>query len=279
MRKSSTKKRSVLQRQAISPKRKQKRFFLSFRVFGSFCKGLSKIFAALLALALISFSFLSIYHYVLASPYLKLEHVKIRGVEEPLKGQLLEMSGLNPDTSLLALNLHALKKKLEQHPWIRSIQLERKFPHTLVIRAERQEPRAILLGDGMYYLNRFGEAFKKVGLSEDTDFPLVTGLKSKKSPLQGKLDEVARVMEELHQEKRPWSLADLAEIHVEDGDVFTLYFEHMDAGIRINARALRKEMRELRRVVAHLAHSGRIGEVRAINFIYAGGAVVSFKKG
>jgi cell division septal protein FtsQ len=181
--------------------------------------------------------------------------------------------------SLLALNLRALKQRLEKHPWVRSVQLERRFPHTLLIRVEKQEPRAILLSDDMYYLNRYGEAFKKVGPSEDSDFPLVTGLLAKGDRMRGGQEEVARVMEGLREEKTPWSLADLAEIHIEDENHFTLYFEHMDAGIRVNGTALRIEVQELRRVVAHLARSGRIENVSSIDFGYTGGAVVSFRKG
>ena len=272
-------KRGVLQRQMVRRKRKSRKPVLRFGMLGSLCKGCLKVTGAVVVLVLISFSFLSVYHYLLHSPYLKLEHVEVEGVQKELRAQLLKMADLDPKMSLLALNLHALKKRLEEHPWIRSVQLERRFPHTLLIRAERQEPRAILLGDGMYYLNRFGEPFKRVGPSDDTDFPLVTGLQSKNNRIQGDLKEASQVLEILREERSPWSLGDLAEIHIEDKTHVMLYFEHMNAGIRVSGKALRKEVRELRRVVAHLTRSGRIGKVRTIDFGYTGGAVVSFRKG
>lgn len=245
----------------------------------SVCKGCLKGAGAVLVLAVISFSFLSVYHYLVTSPYLRLEQVEVKGVHKELKAQLLKDADFGPGTSLLSLNLHALKHRLEQNAWIRSVELERQFPHTLLIRAEKQEPRAILLHGGMYYLNRYGEPFKKVGPSEDTDFPLVTGLRGKGTRVNGELKEVARVLEELRRESAPWSLFDLAEIHIEDKDHFTLYFEHMDAGIRVSGKSLAKEVQELRRIVAHLARSGRMGEVCGIDFGYTGGAVVSFRKG
>jgi len=279
MKRVSKKKRDVLQRQTVSRKRKGRRPALRFGMIWSVCKGCLKGVGAVLVLAVISLSFLSVYHYLITSPYLRLEHVEVKGVQKKLKAQLLKDADLGPKTSLLALNLRALKQRLEQHLWIRSVELERKFPHTLLIKVEKQEPRAILLHDGMYYLNRYGEPFKKVGPSEDADFPLVTGLRGKGNRIKGELKEVARVLEELREEKAPWSLFDLAEIHIEDKDHFTLYFEHMDAGIRVSGKALGKEVQELRRVVAHLARSGRIGKVCTIDFGYTGGAVVSFRKG
>lgn len=275
----SKKKRDVLQRQTVSRRGKGKRPALRFGMVWSICKGCLKGFGALVALGVISLSFLSVYHYLITSPYLKLGHLEVKGVEKELKAELLTMADLEPGVSLLALNLRALKQRLEKHPWIRSVQLERRFPHTLLIRVKKQEPRAILLSDGMYYLNRYGEAFKEVGPSEDSDFPLVTGLLAKGDRMRSGQEEVARVMEGLREEKTPWSLADLSEIHIEDENHFTLYFEHMDAGIRVSGTALRKEVQELRRVVAHLARSGRIENVSIIDFGYTGGAVVSFRKG
>ncbi|MBW2093894.1 MAG: FtsQ-type POTRA domain-containing protein [Deltaproteobacteria bacterium] len=279
MKRDSKKKKDVLQRQTVRRKRKERRPALRFGMIWSVCKGCLKGVGAVLVLALISFSFLSAYHYLVTSSYLNLEQVEVKGVQKELKAQLLTMADLAPGASLLALNLRALKQRLEEHPWIRSVELERRFPHTLLIRVEKQEPRAILLRDSMYYLNRYGEPFKRVGPSEDADFPLVTGVQENGNGRRGELEEVARLMEGLREEKSPWSLADLSEIHIEDKDHFTLYFEHMDAGIRVSGKALRKEVQELRRVVAHLARSGRIRKVSSIDFGYTGGAVVSFRKG
>ncbi len=279
MKRDSKRKKDVLQRQVVNRKRRGRRPVLKMGVIGSFCKGCFKIFGAILVLALISFSFLSVYHYLLTSPYLELDHVEVQGVQKELKAELLKRADLAPKVSLLALNLRALKKRLEEHPWIRSVQLERKFPHTLLVRAEKQEPRAILLCNGMYYLNRFGEAFKKVDSSEDSDFPLVTGLQENSNRIQDELKGAARLMEVLQEEKSPWSLAGLAEIHIEDENHSTLYFEHMEAGIRVSEKGIRKEIQELRRVVAHLVSSGKIAQVMAIDFGYTRGAIVSFRKG
>jgi len=273
------KKYNVLEHQAVSRKRKRRGIWLRFGMIWSVCKGCFKAVGAILLLVLISISFLSAYHYLVTSPYLKLERVEIDGVPDRLKGQLLQMADFRPGVSLLELNLQKVRQRLEAHPWIRTAEVERRFPHTLLIRVVKQEPRAILLSDGMYYLNRFGEVFKKVNSFEDADLPLITGMSENKITEKTALEEVARVMEKLQEEKSPWSLADLGEIHVEGKNSFTLYFEHMDAGIKVSGESLQKEVQELRRVVAHLAHSGRMEKVSSIDFSYKGGAVVSFRKG
>lgn len=279
MKRRPTKTQSVLARQAVSRKGRKNHSHLGLRTLLPFFRGLMKVSLATVVLAVVSLLFLSMYHYFLTSPYLRLHHVVIEGVDRSLKHQLLKMSGLSPDMSLLALNLNVLKTKLEKDPWIRSIEVEREFPNTLVIKAEKEDPWAILLSDGMYYVNRYGEVFKKVGNSEAMDFPLITGIRLGDKNWRGELDEATQVMNELDGEKRPWSLGNLAEIHMENGYGCTLYFEGFDAGIEVNSRSLRSEVPELRRVVEHLTEIGKIGEVTSIDFNYADGAVVSFREG
>jgi len=279
MKKTSRKRKRVLERQAVTRKGKGGLISTPLRAVWPLCKGLSKLFLAFSVVILVSFSFLYVYHYLLTSPYLKLEDVEISGVDHSLKAELLELGNLRPGKSLLALNLHVLKRKLEKHPWIRSVQLERKFPDTLVIRAEKQEPWAILPINGMQYVSRFGEVFKKIGASENLDLPVITGIGGNGKVSKDSLRRVMKVMEVLHKEKRPWSLGDLAEIHVEGKNELILYFEDLSAQIRLTSADLQRKMTELRRVVEHLKRTGNMAKVRTIDFNYADGAVVSFRKG
>ncbi len=279
MKRTSRKRKRVLESQAVRRRGKGSLIATPLRAVWPLCKGISKLFMAVSVVILVSFSFLYLYHYLLTSPYLNLEHVEIRGVEDSMKPQLSALGDLRLGKSLLALNLHALKRKLEKHPWVRSVQLERKFPDTLLIRAEKQEPWAILSKNGMHYVNRFGEVFKKIGASENMDLPVITGIGGEEKALQYSLRSAMKVLEVLHGEKRPWSLADLAEIHVEGGNDLILYFEDLSVQIRLTSEDLRRKMTELRRVVAHLKRTGNMANVKTIDFNYAGGAVVSFRKG
>jgi cell division protein FtsQ len=279
MKRSLGKRKRVLERQVVRRKGKGNLIFTPLRAVWPLCKGLSKLFMAFSVVVVVSFSFLYVYHYLLTSPYLNLENVEIRGVEPSMKPQLMALGDLRLGKSLLALNLHVLKRKLEKHPWIRSVQLERKFPNTLVIRAEKQEPWAILAINGMQYVNRFGEVFKEVGASENMDLPVITGIEGKGKVSKNWLAPVMKVMEVLHREKRPWSLGDLAEIHVEGENDLILYFEDLSAQIRLSSADLQRKMTELRQVVDHLKRTGNMAKVKTIDFNYADGAVVSFRKG
>ncbi|UCF86205.1 MAG: FtsQ-type POTRA domain-containing protein, partial [Desulfobacteraceae bacterium] len=140
------KKKSALRNHPVKRKKKKS----SFAVFGAVHRvvaGLLKISFVFALVALISVGFLYLYHYLIASPYMKLQEVKVEGVDSELRHELIQASGLHSDLSLLAINLNSLKEKLTKHPWVRSVNLERRFPHTLIVQAEKETPWALVVID------------------------------------------------------------------------------------------------------------------------------------
>ena len=99
-----------------------------------------KITVLLTGLAGISVLFVVLYSYLLTSPHIRLERVEIVGADEGMKKELQEMSGLNFELSLLAIDVDEVQRKLEKHPWIRAVEVEKQFPHELV--HPRREGRA-----------------------------------------------------------------------------------------------------------------------------------------
>jgi cell division protein FtsQ len=238
-----------------------------------------KIAGLLTGLAGISILFVVLYGYLLTSPYIRLEQVEIVGVDEVMTKELREMAGLNFELSLLAIDLDVVQKRLEKHPWVRTVEVEKQFPHGLLIRVEKEEPRALVVADKLYYMNRLGEVFKEVGPNEAVDFPIITGVTTDESDRQKEVGFSMQVLQFLESQSDPWSLKNLSEIHVrKDGDV-SLYFSFLPAAVKLRAQHLESKMEELKKVVEHLNSTGRIHTVKAIHLNYGEGAVVSFKKG
>lgn len=238
-----------------------------------------KITVLLTGLAGISVLFVVLYSYLLTSPHIRLERAEIVGADEGMKKELQEMSGLNFELSLLAIDVEEVQKKLEKHPWVKAVEVEKQFPHGLFIRVEKEEPRALVVAEKLYYMNRSGKIFKEVGLKEAVDFPIVTGISADPQDRQKQVGFSMQVLQFLETQKDPWSLKNLSEIHVKkDGDV-SLYFSFLPAAVKLRAQNLESKMEELKRVVEHLNSSGRIHTVKAIHLNYGEGAVVSFKKG
>jgi cell division protein FtsQ len=276
MAKKSRKRKSVLNRQAVK-KRKPKTSSKTWRAT-RFLFSYSFKFSCLLAgLVLISLSFLYLYENLLTSPYVRLERVVVNGVDEKLKHALLKMSELKSDTSLLSVRLDELKQRMEKHPWIRSVNLEKRFPHTLVIEAEKEEPCAIVVMNDLHYMNRWGKLFRRVDKNASMDFPLVSGITTTESDGEKQLQLAASVLRLLEEEEGLWSHSQVSEVHVEKTGHISLYFLSLPAVIEFEGTELERRMGDLKRLVKHLKETGRIHMVERINLNFREGAVVSYK--
>jgi cell division protein FtsQ len=272
------KRRSVLKKQLVD-KGKKRRFEDLLSILRTMGSWLFKGSLLVIALLGISFLLVSLYGYLLKSPYIKLEQVVITGADERLKSQLMEVAHLDFQASLLAINLKDVKSRLEKHPWIRSVDLEKHFPHTLMIKVEKEEPKAIVAMDKLYYLNPSSRLFKALDPGDERDFPVITGVSGKEEDKQKLLSMAMEVLRAFDHQKEPWSLKNLSEVNVrKDGDAI-LYFSHFPGSVKIRGSDMAARLDDLKKVVEHLNSVGRIHMVKTINLNYNEGAAVSFRKG
>ena len=272
------KRRSILDRQSVkkrNPKNISK-IWRIMRLVGSLSLKLSLLLIGMVAVSLL---FLSLYQYLFTSPYIKLEQVIFTGVDEEIKLELIEMSKLSSELSLLTINLNRVKEMMERHPWIRSVELEKRFPHTLIIRAEKEVPRALVILDKMSYMNRWGKIFEEVSRTDNVDYPVITGISKAGDKRDKQLKLAARVLDLFESEEGAWSYKELSEIHINnDGDV-SLYSTSLPVVIKMGSSELDVKKAEMKKIVNHLKKTGRIHTVKAIDLNYGNGAVVSFNKG
>jgi len=219
-----------------------------------------------------------IYNYLLTSPYMKLENVEIHGVDEGIKKELLQLSGLTSEQGLLSLKLESLRKKMENHPWIRTATVERRFPHSLIVQVEKEEPVMLVLLDRLFYMNKQGRLFKPVLPTEEMDFPILTGLSGTETKQKENLDQTVNMLNLLRAEENRWSLQNLSEMHLNKNGGISLYFKHMQAAIKISFQNSARHMEGLKQVMKHLRKSGKINLVTQIDLNHVDGAVVSFKE-
>ena len=276
------KKRSVLNKQTVT-KRCQKR--QKKKLVEPVFKAISQVGSAFLKCSLFFFiiagtslALMYCYHCLLTSPYIGLENVEVTGVEQEIRNDLIDRCNLNSGLNLLALDLNDLKRKMEEHPWIRSVKLERQFPHTLVVHAAKNTPLAIVILDEIYLVNQHCEVFKQVNDSDKVDLPVITGVCGRGQKAHCQLHRAAQAIRILASQKKPWSLEDLSEIHVND-EGLSLYFKHLAASINVIGEDLEYKMKGLKKVTRHLQKEGRIHLVTGIDLNPVDGAVVSFKKG
>jgi len=272
------KKGIILSGQSVKRKKKQPKAKSGFfRIVKAVSSLSMKIVCLCIVVVSISVLFLYLYQYLLSSSYMTLEEVRITGVDESIKRELVEISELDSELSLLTINLMDLKQKMESHPWIRKVELEKSFPDLLLVRAEKEIPYAIVVLDKLYYINRWGVPFKELEYSDDKDFPVVTGISSENNDRDHYMKLAAGILSVFESEKGAWSMEDLSEVHFEEGEKVSLYSTSMPLVLRMGYDGLAVKKKELRRILGHLKETGRINMVKVIDLNYSDLAVVSFR--
>ena len=270
--------KSLLKKQAIEKKRPK----VSKRNWVSVIKIASLSFKCTLLLSgvlIISYVFLSLYQYLLSSPYLKLEEVVVTDVDEDTKNILMDLADLNSDMSLLSINIVELKEKLESNPWIRSVDIEKRFPHRLTIRAQKEIPRALVSFGKLAYVNEMGKVFSNSVKADDMDYPVITGVNRNDEDLDERIKLAVNILDVLDTESGPWSTKELSEIHLEkDGNV-SLYSVSIPIAVDIKGTELAEKKAKLKKIMNHLKSKGLIHTVKKIDMNFDNSAVVSFRKG
>jgi cell division protein FtsQ len=271
------KKKSVLSKQSVK-KKHTSRGHLLWGAMRFVMSVFLKASLVIIVMASVSFALVYLYKYVNNCPYIALTDVQITGVDENTKRELIRIAGLNEMPCLLTLNPEEIKAKMERHPWVRSVELEKQFPHTLVVKAEKQLPMALVQLDKLYYMNKWGKVFKEVDQNDDMDYPVVTGISKSQENADEKLTLAAGILEAFASETGYWSLDDISEVHVNDGGDALIYSISLPFAIRVGGENLGEEKNKVKQLVSYLQNSGGIDTVGIIDMNYHDGAVVSFKK-
>jgi len=269
------KRHSILDRQAVKRRdsRNSSRYWGIIRLVSRLSLRFLLLLIGVISLSLL---FIYLYEYLASSPYIRLEQVIVTGVNEDIKQDLIEISGLNSNSSMLSINLIEIKENMERHPWIKSVDLKKRFPHTLLINAEKETAAAMVLLDRLAYMDSSGRVFKDVEQEDDKDYPLITGISKVGEIREKQLKTAATVLDLFRTETGAWSHRELSEIHISDNCDISVYSISLPTVIRMGRGELEAKMDELKKITKHLNETGKMKMVRAIDLSYRDGVVVSF---
>jgi cell division protein FtsQ len=187
-----------------------------------FQKALKKIFRITLQLLLLSFFLFvghQVYTYLLDSPFFRLKEVKIEGCQKLKRETLLPLTRIEGMPNLFTISLRSVAEKLESHPWIDRVRVQKIFPNTILIRIEERKPIAILQLEELYYIDHKGVIFSSVGEKDEFNYPFLTGLtrevldrdSGESKNLIGKALELLTLSEE----GKVSPLEEISEVHME----------------------------------------------------------------
>lgn len=213
-----------------------------------------------------------IYRYLSATDFFQLTSVSIEGDERASKKDIMALSGVHIQTSLLALNLDMVKTGVESHDWVESATVDRRWPNRLSITIKERVPVAItVLSDTLYYLDRHGVVFAMVLPSDDLDYPVISGLTRSNWPDVLKGSSLRRVLRFIHYAGRGNVFLpgqNISEINLTvDGDMI-LFLVNRPFPIYLGQGKVRTEYHRLARVLRSLYNTKEFAKTIHIDMHY-----------
>jgi cell division protein FtsQ len=117
------------------------------------------------------------YRLALSSPRFSVQRLEVETSQRYDETELAQRAGVELGSSLLALDLHAAEQRLLSDPWVESVRITRKLPHTLRVQLREHEAAALAALDGeIFLIDAKGEPFKAWQGGDTHDLPVLTGV-------------------------------------------------------------------------------------------------------
>src|SRR5262245_2123092 len=113
---------------------------------------------------------------ILNHSYFSVREIKVNAGEKIGGSEIVAMAGLSHGMNLWRVDTRRIEGEIGRHPWVKSVQVRREFPHRVVIQVEERTAKGILVLGKLYYIDADGNVFLEMKEGEKTDLPLLSGL-------------------------------------------------------------------------------------------------------
>ena len=211
------------------------------------------------------------YHYFQDSGQLNIGEVKIMGCMNIVESELLDLVKVDFRSNLFSLDLQEVNRRLAQHPWVEKAKVHRDVSgKALIIEVQERVPRALILLDDLYLLDRNGEAFKKAEPKEKMDFPILTGLTfrewKQREPKAMELFQQALELLDQMGGRKIFTFHEISEIHLSKKNGLTIYTLTGGVPIRVGMGDYADKLNRLEKVLPDLRSKWRGVEYMALDY-------------
>lgn len=228
---------------------------------------------------------LEIYQYLNKSSHLKIKKIIVNGSEDNLERWVINSLKLQPTyTNIIFFNADEIKKKIEMHPWIKSVQIKKRYPDTIIINVRKEMPYAMLsIENDLFYIDLQGKMFKKVEYGKYIDLPIITGLNTNSSNFQKRLKKAIEILQIFKRISR--HAQEISEIHITKYGNVHLYFCNKGIEVtlshnidNIGKKEVLKKFQRLKKVLNYFSNYAQIRFVFIDLDSIKNGVVVSLSK-
>lgn len=212
------------------------------------------LFAGVLFLGSVTFD--ALYSKLLTVEYFYVQEMIFSGCEKANEDDLYEISGVDHSTSMLALDLKELTKKIKRHPWVKDVAVKKQMPDKVYIGIKERKPVAIVNIDNLYYVDSDAVVFEKLKKGDPTDFLLITGLTEETAfSASGESKDLLKeavALVRLLSERDTFTDAEVSEINLNADKGITLFTYKNAIPIKVGFRFSHERFDKLDRVFAEL---------------------------
>jgi cell division protein FtsQ len=240
--------------------------------------------AGFLVLIVLSVLLVGGYLYLSKSDYFAVRHLKIAGLSQLTRDEVLTAAGLDRPVNNLTFDTQAAVRSLGSLPWVEEARITRTLPDGLLVEVAEYKPRALVNLDQLYYLDDRGRAFKKLDPGENPDLPIINGFSLDEMAAGGPLvkealNEVFLLMDILAQRTDEFRLDSISEFNYDPDLGLTLFTRRSGLKLRVGFGSYQEKFRRLGRVMAHLKFNGQAAGLSLIHLETPPRVVLRYSQG
>ncbi len=192
-----------------------------------------------------------LYRVIETSRMFGLEAVEIMGNSRVSSQEIIEHAGITAGVNILTLNNEEVARRIEAIPWVGHVSIIKRFPHELTIKVTEREPSAVVVIDGtLWYVDKGGTVFHRIGPEDRRDYPLVTGFsKEMVTSAQGRpSDEIVHTLALLEMAQHYPGMPSISEITFDTVKGWSIYMQDFPVPVYLGAGDLEQKIIHLARI-------------------------------
>jgi cell division protein FtsQ len=185
-----------------------------------------------------------------------IQAIEVQGNQQLKDIDVRRAAGLQVGSNIFEVSLEDARNRLMQHPWVQKAEVFRRLPGRMRIELVERTPVALVALDQLYLVSDRGAVFKRLGVDDPVDVPVITGIASERfyDDLDYRTDVLLGSMA-LLQDYEGAGLANrepVSEIHFDGANGVELFIGSDGMNVRLGNGQHRQKLRRLRRVLERL---------------------------
>jgi len=193
-------------------------------------------------------------------PYFAVAQIDVDGNRRLPRTEILQWAGVHEGMSAWDAAPRTLRLRLQQHPWIARVRVQREFPRRVMITVQERHPVAIAQLTELHYVDGSGHLLGPLRDDDSRDLPIITGVNAVDDRFT--MIAVHRASQLLRWCARVGCCDALSEVHVDRDRGATLMLRRPAVAVVLGWGSWRDKLARSARVLAAWAgQSGRLAVV------------------